>query len=317
MTTFPESRRVPPVDRRWLLKSLALTSLGAATAAAGCAPASNLASEAVDADSLVLRGAGGNVFVTATSDGPLLVDTGAAADAEDLMRAVSRAHRGAKPVVAFNTHWHYENTGGNAAVKKAGAKIYAHENTRLWLQGDFRSDWQNRHYTPLPQDMWPTDTFHYGGGALSVGGRDVDYRWLPRAHTDGDIYVHLKDADILVVGDLVSTGSYPILDYTTGGWIGELCKACEALLEIAGPDTKIVPGTGPVVGRDHLQAQYDMLEIVRERLYEQCRLGRSPQEMLEARVTEEFDPMWGDPTLFVMNAYPGMWSHAGELGRVV
>lgn len=304
------------VDRRWLLQGLALGGAGAA--AWGCAPASpELAMTELDGDAVVFTGTGGNVLAAATGDGALLVDTGTADEGEALLRSVARRFRGAKPAVAFNTHWHYEHTGGNAAVKKAGAKIYAHENTRLWLQGDFDVPWQDRHYSPLPEDAWPTDTFYYGGGALSVGGREVDYRWLPRAHTDGDVYVHLKDADILAVGDLVSVGSYPILDYATGGWIGELCKACQALLEVAGPNTRIVPGAGPVVGRDHLQAQYDMLEVVRERLYEQCRQGRSPQEMLEARVTKEFDAAWGDPTLFVMNAYPGMWSHAGELGRVV
>jgi len=201
-------------------------------------------------------------------------------------------------------------------VKAAGAKIYSHENTRLWLQGDFDVPWQNRHYSPQPEEVWPTDTF-YVSGALTVGGRDVDYIHLPRAHTDGDVVVHLKDADILVAGDIVSVGAYPILDYATGGWIGEMCKACDALLEIAGPDTKIVPGSGPVVGKDHLQAQRDMLVAVRERLYAEVRLGKSVQEMLDDRVTEGFDEVWGDPVQFVNLAYPGMWGHSSEIGQVV
>jgi glyoxylase-like metal-dependent hydrolase (beta-lactamase superfamily II) len=309
---------LPPVDRRWILRTLALGGAGLAASVAGCAPAaSDIAAEAIDPETTLFTGAGGNVVVTSTGEGLVVVDSGLAENAASLMKAISRRYRGEKPAVAFNTHWHYDHTGGNELLREAGARIYAHENTRLWLQGDFDVPWENRHYSPLPEPMWPTDTFYYGGGSLSVGGRAVDYLWLPRAHTDGDIYVHLKDADVLVVGDLVSVGSYPILDYATGGWIGELTKACEALLALAGPDTKIVPGSGPVVGRDHLQAQYDMLVAVRDRLYEHCRLGHSPQEMLEARATEGFDEAWGDPTLFVMNAYPGMWSHAGELGRVV
>lgn len=312
------SSSLPPVDRRWILRSFALGGAGLAASAAGCAPeASDVAAVEIDSKTTLFTGAGGNVVATSTGDGLVVVDTGLAENAPDLMKAISRRYRGEKPSVAFNTHWHYAHTGGNELIREAGAKLYAHENTRLWLKGDFESAWENRHYRPLPEPMLPTDTFYYGGGTLSVGERTVDYKWLPRAHTDGDVYVHLKDADILVVGDLVSVGAYPILDYTTGGWIGELTKANEALLALAGPETKIVPGSGPVVGRDHLEAQLEMLTTVRDRLYEHCRLGHSPQEMLEARATEGYDEVWGDPTLFVMNAYPGMWSHAGELGRVV
>lgn len=308
---------IPPVDRRWVLRTLALGGVSAAVAASGCGPSSStIAAEAVDESSTLFTGAGGNVFATETSDGVLLVDTGLEAHADALLRAISQRYRGDRPVVAFNTHWHHDHTGGNAVVKRAGARIYAHENTRLWLQGDFDVPWENKHYSPLPAEMIPTDGF-YVGGAMIVGGREVSYDWLKRAHTDGDVFVHVKDADILVVGDVVSVGSYPILDYATGGWIGELTRATEQLLALAGPNTKVVPGKGPVVGRDHLQKQFDMLTVVRDRLYAQCRLGRSPQEMLEARVTEEYDAEWGDPTLFVMNAYPGMWAHGGELGGVV
>jgi glyoxylase-like metal-dependent hydrolase (beta-lactamase superfamily II) len=39
-----------------------------------------------------------------------------------------------KPVqFLFNTCWHPEHTGSNETLGKAGAKIIAHENTKLWL----------------------------------------------------------------------------------------------------------------------------------------------------------------------------------------
>src|SRR5690606_24371310 len=134
---------------------------------------------------------------------------------------------------------------------------------------------------------------------------------------DGDIAVHFPDEDVIVAGDLVTVGAYPVLDFSTGGWIGAYSRASQALLDAAGPDTKIVPGYGPVVGRDHLEKQTDMLVTVRERICELVRLGRGAEEMLAAGVTAEYDAEWGDPTAFVTSAYPGLWAHSYEVGRVV
>ena len=39
--------------------------------------------------------------------------------------------------------------------------------------------------------------------------------------------------------------------------------------------------------------------------------------MLAAAPTKEFDAKWGDPTLFITSAYPGMWGHARELGGII
>jgi glyoxylase-like metal-dependent hydrolase (beta-lactamase superfamily II) len=295
------------------------------TALAGCAAppllgcedgGGAIAGEAVDGESTLFTGAGGNVFATSTGDGVLLVDTGLAESARALLKAVSRRYQGDRPVAAFNTHWHYDHAGGDAMVREMGARIYAHENTRLWLGGDFYVPWEDRHYTPLPEAALPTDTF-YVSGETTIGGRDIAYVHLPRAHTDGDIYVHLRDADIIVAGDLVSVGAYPMLDWYTGGWIGAHAQATEALLEASGPNTRIVPGKGPVVGRDHLEKQHEMLVAVRDRIFAAVRQGKSAREMLEARVTEGFDEEWGDPTQFVMNTYPGLWAHSYEVGQVV
>src|SRR5690606_37958485 len=97
------------------------------------------------------------------------------------------------------THWRYDHTGGNAAVRAAGARIFAHENTRLWLDGDFYVPWEDRHYEPRPEAALPTDTF-YVSGAVTLGGRTVEYRHCKRACTDGDICVVFPDADVIAAG---------------------------------------------------------------------------------------------------------------------
>ena len=56
-----------------------------------------------------------------------------------------------------------------------------------------------------------------------------------------------------------------------------------------------------------------MLTVVRERIENLMRKGRSIKEMLDAEVTKEFDATWGDNReRFVANIYNGLW-WAGRL----
>jgi cyclase len=270
------------------------------------------------ADHLVqITGVGGNVVVLTGPDSVVMVDSGDADRSKDLMRAVQKLPGGKHVQTLINTHWHWDHTGGNERWGKQKVKIVAHENTRLWLGADFYCDWDNnKHYTPRPKVAWPTDTF-YTSGKLSANGEDIVYGYLPRAHTDSDIYVFFQKANVLVAGGLVSAGEYPVLDYTTGGWIGGMADASKALLGIANKDTKIVPGIGPVQTYADLQAQSDMLATMRERLVDLMRKGVGTDDLAADPPTKEFDARWGDPRLFLANAYRGLWGHVRELGKIV
>ena len=81
----------------------------------------------------------------------------------------------------------------------------------------------------------------------------------------------------------------------------------------ANADTLIVPANGPAQPRSHLEAQLEMLTVVRERIENLMRKGRSIAEMLDADVTKEFDASWGtNRERFVANIYNGLW-WAGRL----
>ena len=247
--------------------------------------------------------------------GVLLVGGVAAEDSEALL-AVLDEHTGAAPVqVVYNTHWHWDQTGSNEALAARGARIIAHENTRLWLSNDFYVDWQDRHYQARSTAALPSETF-YEKNALEFGDEQVTTALLFQAHTDGDIYVHLRGQNILAVGDLATEGTFPLVDPVTGGWIGGLCAAQEKLLALANEDTRIIPGSGGVMSRAGLQKQYDMLVVMRERIYEFARQGKGPREMLAEGVAEGFEA-WGDPTQFVLNAYPGLGRHYRQVDGVV
>lgn len=261
-------------------------------------------------------GAGANVVTLSGPDGLLMIDGGLAEHSPALLKAISE-HSGKKKIqVLFNTHWHPEQTGSNLTLGKAGTKIIAHENTRLWLTTEVHVDWQNKTYKPLPKQALPTETF-YTNGSLKFGDETVEYGHLFQAHTDGDIYVFFREQNILVAGGVVTVGSYPISDYCTGGWIGGMVRATQTLLDLTNANTRIVPADGPAQGRDHLQAQHDMLSTLRTRYVEMMRKGMGRDDMIAAGATKEFDAKWGDPTVFVSNIYPGLWAHVRELGGIV
>lgn len=261
----------------------------------------------------LIRGGGGNVVVFDSPEGVLLVDGGAPEHSAAVLTAVQKLTGRDKVHTLFNTHWHWDQTGSNSTLGAGGTRIIAHENTRLWLTTEVDSRWENRRYKRLPVKAQPGQTF-YDAGALDFGGEHIEYGHLPQAHTDGDIYVHFRNANVLACGDVLAAGSYPIIDYCTNGWIGGMANAAQTLVERCSPDTKLVPGSGPVLARGDLQAEQAMLGDLRTKLAKLLAQGMSVQDMIDAAPTREYDPKWGDPKLFIAQAWPGLVLRARELG---
>jgi len=267
-------------------------------------------------DLVLVEGTGANVTALATDDGLLLVDVGGEAHAAALQGALGERWPGRAVKVAFNTNWRDEHTGANGELRGAGATVMAHENTKLWLDGDFFVDWEDRHYAPHPAAMLPNKTF-YTSGKVDLGGRNIEYWHLPRAHTDGDVAVFFPDANVLVASDLLSVGRYPLPDYATGGWIGGLFEATQKLLDSTDAKTRIVAAHGGVYGRAQLDAQLELLTAVRSKVAEAFRVGMSFADFVASKPTEAFDAKWGDPQPFLRLAYKGGFAHLRELGGVI
>jgi glyoxylase-like metal-dependent hydrolase (beta-lactamase superfamily II) len=294
-----------------------------AIAAAGCLPRLALAApgrslEVADLGSglLMITGAGANVVALAGSSGTLLVDGGEAARSAELLKLVTEHSAGQRVEVLFNTNWRDEHVGSNAALGAAGAKIMAHENTKLWLGADFIVDWEDRVHRPLPAAALPNTTF-YKSGTLDFGGRRIDYRYLPRAHTDGDIAVAFPEANVVAASGVVAVDRFPIIDYVTGGWIGGLEAATKTLLDTTDKATRIVPAQGPICGRAALEAQLTLCTAMRERVADAYRKGMSLEAFVATEPAKEFTAQRGDPALFLQLLYKGAFAHVRELGSII
>jgi cyclase len=258
-------------------------------------------------DLFVLRIPGeANVIAHTGPAGVLLVDGVSAGASGALMKAVAALPGGGQVHTLFNTHWHPEQTGSNETLGKAGKTIIAHENTRLWLSTDVIWPWNKKAFKRLPKIAQPNKTF-YTTGQLESG---IRYGYLPdAAHTDGDLYVHFPQQNVLAVGDVLSSQGWPVVDYATGGWIGGMVGACQRLQTLASDGARIVPGRGPVLSLADLKAHTQMYATIYERLSQLLNKGRSPSEAVEARPTKEFDAQMGNGDEFVRRSFESLWGY--------
>lgn len=261
----------------------------------------------------LVGGCGGNVTVFDSDAGVLLVDGGSPDRSGRLLREVERLTGKRGVHTLFNTHWHHDQTGSNDTLGRAGTRIIAHEYTRLWLTTDVPSKWEQRVYPPLPGHAQPNETFHVDG-ALDFGDERIEYGHLGQAHTDGDIYVFFRKANVLVAGDVVAVGRFPIVDPASNGWIGGLAAAAEKVAGLGDGRTQVIPGLGAPQSIAHVKAEHAMLDALRQRLARLLAQGKSAEEMIAARPAAEFEAEWGDPSLLIRNAYPGLAHRARELG---
>jgi cyclase len=304
------------MDRRnFVTSALAFAASSVAPGAgarSGAATPIELRSLATDVD--VVTGSGSNVVLVRAGKEVVMVDGGLAVNATRLLQRVRAG--GQSVSTLFNTHWHWDHTGSNEALGKSGVRIIAHENTKLWMQRPIDVKWEGRVYPPVTPKALPTQTF-YTQDSLRVGTQEIRYGHLGQAHTDGDLYVHLPAANVLVAGDVVSVNHYPVMDWSTGGWVGGLLDATSTLLALSDDNTLIVPGTGPVVNKAQLKLQHDMLEVMKERVWQLMRKGMNDVDVVAAKPTAEYDEQWGDPQQFLLSAYKGLWGHVREQRGIV
>ena len=260
----------------------------------------------------VVNGGGGNLVAFSTAEGLVLVDAGAPNFGSQVMSSLNELAPGKKVSILFNTHYHVDQTGNNELFAAAGAKIIAHERTRQWMSTDYWIPEEDRYERARPKAARPTEAF-LTTGSLKIGTEQIDYGHLMLAHTSGDIYVLFKTGNVIAVGDVASPLRDPALDYFAGGWIGGRVDAMDALLKLSNAQTRFVPAWGPVITRAEFQAERDMMEEVRARVWEGVRKGEGPKDMLEAGALNGLARTWKEPYKFLYDAAKGLWGHHNAL----
>lgn len=255
-----------------------------------------------------LEGSGGNITVLSGPDGKFLVDAGIGLS-KDAMQA-SLAKLGPAPVkYVANTHWHWDHSDGDAWLHEAGATIIATPQTVNHLtQASRVSEWDHT-FPAVAADGVPSVRLT-ADRTYTMNGESVLVHPLMASHTDGDIAVYFKQADVLATGDTFWNGIYPFIDHEHGGGINGTIAVVDAYLKFVTDKTIIVPGHGAVADRKQLLEYRDMLVAVRDRVATLKHQGMTAAEVVAARPTVAFDAKWGKfivtPELFTTLVYDGV-----------
>ena len=94
--------------------------------------------------------------------------------------------------------------------------------------------------------------------------------------------------------------------------------ALELALEIAGPETKVIPGHGvSVVGRDEVREFLDMILDIRGKVLELIENEANLEGVLRAAPTASYDAIWGQEAGWTADDFvPIIYSELGGTGRL-
>ena len=252
----------------------------------------------------MLVGAGANVAVQIGDDGVIVVDTGAAAAREKVLAAIRQLST--RPIRwIINTHPDADHTGGNETISQAGmtvngnpAAIVAHEKVLARMSQAGR-----------PSAEWPLNTFFEDSRDFPFNGEAVFIHHIPRAHTDGDVFVHFRGSDVVVAGDLFLTTTYPVIDAKLGGGVEGFIAGLNKILDITVPKylqdggTYVIPGHGRVSDEADVVEYRDMIVIIRDRIQDMIKRGMTLDQVKAAKPSLDYDGRYGNPTAFIEAVY--------------
>ncbi len=281
--------------------------LGAMCSALQAAGSSGLVAEPLADGLLWVRGAGANLLAMKGPEGLVFVDGGLKSHAAELLKLAERELGTAKVVALINTHWHGEHTGLNERLGKQGVKIIAHEQTRLWLSTTVRYQPDAAPIRPLPREAQPNQTT-WNNGELKVGDETLRYGYLPQAHTDGDLYVKLDKANVLVTGGVVAGNGWPTADWVTGGWINGTVAGYRTLIAQCDDRTRVVTASGTrLYSKADLQAELDILAKLSDQLGRMMRAGFGPVDVIAADPAKDYVAKMGDAKQFLTESFKSLW----------
>jgi len=203
-------------------------------------PALRAQSLGISENLYLLSGSGGNALMMTADEGTVLVDTGAAASAEQLEEIATTISD--RPITTIiYTHAHPDHIGGGSAISGT-PQIVGHPATRLAMER------QGLAGQKLPSTLVPD--------VLTIldGPDRMDIRYVGVGHTAGDLIVVFPGKRTAYLGDLFPGKTLPVVDRAAGGSYVALPDTLDrALAEVKGV-TRVVPGhtqppPGSPVGR--------------------------------------------------------------------
>jgi glyoxylase-like metal-dependent hydrolase (beta-lactamase superfamily II) len=285
--------------------ALAFAAAAAGALAVALDAAAELRTTHVAGNVHLITGAGGNVAISVGTSGIMTVDSGNAAQSEQLLVEIRKTSTGPLRYI-INTGVDPERIGGNETLRRAGATftggnatvvagvdvgaaIVAHEAALLRMASA----------EDIPVAAQPTETFYVPRVDFHFNGEPVEVIYQPNALDDTNVAVHFRRSDVIVTGDVFRLDSYPVIDVDNGGSIQGVLDALNSFIDLAVTEelseggTRIVPGHGRICDEADLVRYRDMVTIIRDRVATMKSRGQTLAAIKAAKPTLDYESRFG------------------------
>ena len=276
----------------------------------------------------VIFGAGSNIVMHVGEDGVILVDSGSAAAADQVLAEVRKVTKAPIRLI-INTSADADHIGGNERIAREGVNL----NPNAFNSGDraagvlAHENVLNRVSAPtgqqaaFPIGSWPTETYISRIKSMYLNDEGIQVIHHQAAHSDGDSIVFFRRADVVVTGDIIDLRRFPVIDAAGGGSIQGELDALNALLELAIPAmpliykegrTFLVPGHGRIADHAEVVEYRDMVTVIRDRIQSMIDKGMTLDQVKAANPTQGYRARYGSDTgpwttdMFVEAVYKGL-----------
>ena len=241
--------------------------------------------------------------------------------AQELLRLVRSVTQ--KPIeYVINTHYHWDHTNGNAVFKKEGATVVSSKLTKEFMvaRAPRQKEFLSGRGFELGDDPFLPEKIFENELNLDLGNMPLRLFFAGTAETDDATAVHVLKEQVLMSGDTVMTGSFPIFGQPVwdeglqgdGAWQKTLARLLET------KPAHILPGHGPLAYEKEinllLKIENYFVEEVRARLAKGMALQellRDLESKLPAWITS-IPVVWGNPRYAILRVYRGLTKRAED-----
>jgi cyclase len=238
----------------------------------------------------MLKGSGGNIGVLIGNDGTLMIDDQFAPLSNKINGAIKTLSAGEIKFL-INTHLHGDHSGGNDNFKKMGVTILAQDQVRERMTKETVNR-MNEKVPPREKDALPDITFADKLN-LHINDEDIELIHFDPGHTDGDVIVHFKKADVYHMGDMFVTYGYPFIDVSSGGSVNGMISSLDKVLALMDDHAKVIPGHGEVSTKADVKMFRDRLADIRDQVAAALKKGKKKEDLANLGITDKYEAEWG------------------------
>lgn len=235
----------------------------------------------------MLKGSGGNIGVLIGKDGTLMIDNQFAPLSNKINGAIKTLDPGEIRFLV-NTHLHGDHSGGNENFKRMGVTVVAHDLARERMGKEQVNKAMNRVTPPREKDALPVITFSDKLN-FHLNDEDIVLHHFDAGHTDGDLIVQFKNANVVHTGDAFVRYGYPFIDVSSGGSVNGFISTLDKILLLIDDNTKIIPGHGEPANKADVKKVRDAVADIRDQVSSALKKGKKMEDISALGISDKYD----------------------------